>query len=264
MKKLLIFLVLALAPCLQAYETSISNGLAHTGTDGRAVVKVMGADYTGVTGTGMTVNCSNCSGLGTSNTAMAQGAPGTTPWPTDDTTTAAIITNVLNLLKGATSTAGALYVLSGGQQVATEGSLSALSNNQLTALGIQQGVTSGASAYYVNANGFNFLSMTAFTGVSPGADSVLSLTWAASTASGPIFADLGCTGMSGLNFVITGAAATPAGWVANSYAFGYEPCGQISQVPLEVNAANNPHLHIVGIGLSATSGTVGIVTKKRP
>lgn len=142
-----------------------------------------------------------------------------------------------------------------------------LSTRMVDATGAAITPTSGSSSdpSFVNAAGFNFLSWTVkATGVTPNADSVISLTWAATTTSGPVFADLQCAGATGINFIITDSATTPTGFVANSALSGYQPCGQISQVPLEVNAANTPHLHVVAVGLSNTSAAVGIVTKKRP
>lgn len=122
-----------------------------------------------------------------------------------------------------------------------------------------------ASPIFVNSGGFNFLSATVVaSGLTPNADTVTSLTWAASTTTGPLFIDLNCSGATGLGFLITNAAATPAGFVGNAALFGYQPCGQISQVPLEVNAANTPHLHAVAVTLSNTSAALGIVTKQRP
>ncbi len=116
----------------------------------------------------------------------------------------------------------------------------------------------------VNASGFNSLSFTVLTGLTPTADTPMSLTWASSTTTGPVFYDLNCTGMTGVYFIATNSATAPAGWTSNFWVAGYQPCGQISQVPLEFNAADNTVLHTIGVGLSATSGTLGIVTKKRP
>ncbi len=130
--------------------------------------------------------------------------------------------------------------------------------------GIAASVTGGSKANFSNANGFNFLSATVLTGVSPNADSALSLTWAAGVATGPIFVDLNCSGATGMNYMITNAAATPTGFVANAALWGYQPCGQISQIPLEVNGANTPHLHVAAVTLSFTSESVGVVTKQRP
>lgn len=121
-----------------------------------------------------------------------------------------------------------------------------------------------SNPWIVNAAGFRFLSATVkSTGLTTNADTVISLTWAASTTVGPIFVDLGCAGSTGLNFLITNAAATPSGFVANSGLFGYQPCGQISQIPLEVAAEDTPHLHAVAVTLSNTSGALGLVTKIR-
>ncbi len=117
----------------------------------------------------------------------------------------------------------------------------------------------------VNASGFNFLSATVVSsGVTTNADTVLSLTWAASTTTGSVFGDLNCSAMTGMYFMINNSATAFPGWVGNSALFGYQPCGQISQVPLEWNAADTPHLHAVAMGLSNTSGAFAIVTKKRP
>lgn len=117
----------------------------------------------------------------------------------------------------------------------------------------------------VNASGFNFLSMTVMTGITTNADVALSLTWAASTSvAAPLFVELNCSGATGVNYVITASSAVPAGWVANSALFGYQPCGQISQIPLEVNGGNTPHLHTVASVLSAASASVGVVSKQRP
>lgn len=77
MKKLMIVLALALAGQVQAMESSIGNGLAHTGTDGRAVVKVMGADFSGNTGTGSLVTCANCTGAAPGMSVTAQLLAGT-------------------------------------------------------------------------------------------------------------------------------------------------------------------------------------------
>lgn len=117
----------------------------------------------------------------------------------------------------------------------------------------------------VNASGFNFLSATVIaTGLTTNAATTLSLTWAASTSTGPLFADLNCAGATGMNYVISNSATAPSGFVANSALFGYQPCGQISQVPLEANAGDTPHLHSVAVTLSNTSGALGVVTKQRP
>ncbi len=116
----------------------------------------------------------------------------------------------------------------------------------------------------VNASGFNFLSFTVATGLTTNADVAISLTWAAATTTGPVFYDLNCVGASGVYYIATNSATAPAGWTSNYFAAGFQPCGQISQIPLEFNAADNTHLHTIATGLSATSGTLGIVTRKRP
>jgi len=120
------------------------------------------------------------------------------------------------------------------------------------------------SATTVNANGLNFLSFTAVTGVTTNAATTLSLTWAASTTSGPVFGDINCSGATGVYYAINASATPIAGMVANAALMGYQPCGQISQIPLEWNAANTPHAHFVATGLSGTSAAVGITTKQRP
>ncbi len=83
MKKILLFLILCATGSLPAVETSIANGLVHAGTDGRAVLKVVGADFNGNTPSGLLVQGTFAGGTFqmTSNTAVAQGAPGTTGWP---------------------------------------------------------------------------------------------------------------------------------------------------------------------------------------
>lgn len=114
-----------------------------------------------------------------------------------------------------------------------------------------------------NATGFQFLSFTVMTGITTNADSVMSLTWAASTTSGPVFYDINCSGATGVYFLPTASLTTPAGFVNNSALTGYQPCGQISQVPLEFDAGNNATLHMVAVGLSNTSASAGIQTRKR-
>lgn len=207
-------------------------------------------DFSGLGGLSVTASM-------VSNTAVAQGAAGSAAWPSADTKTAGI-------LAGATSTAAPFYVTTAGGAIATEGSVSAISSNLLTFLGIYQGTTSGANATYVNANGFNFLSATVVTGLSPSTETVTSLTWAASTTAGPVFVDINCSGMTGLDYMITNASTAVPGFVANKDVWGYQPCGQISQIPLEINAGNTPHIHMAGNTLSFTSGTVGLRTYKRP
>ncbi len=130
--------------------------------------------------------------------------------------------------------------------------------------GVANQIPIDAKGSSVNASGFNFLSFSAMTGLTVGTDTVLSLTWAAGVSTGPVFGDVGCAGATGANFIITNSATVPAGWVANSSMSDYQPCGQISQIPLEWNAANTPHLHAVAVTLSNTSASIGISCKQRP
>lgn len=156
-------------------------------------------------------------------------------------------------------------LISGTVTASATGTFTMISNTPVAqgAAGTAQWVVD-AKGSSVNASGFNFLSATVFTGISGNAEAVLSLTWAASTTAGPVFYDLNCSGATGMNFIISNSSAAIPGFVANAALWGYQPCGQISQIPLEANAGDNPHIHAVVTGLSATTATSGIVSKKRP
>lgn len=186
----------------------------------------------------------------------------------DDTTmTSAVLSMVPQAGTGfqVTITANGVYTgsLAGFKYVKL--SCTAMSGSALVGIGQGNGALPSLP---INAAGFNFLSFTAIaSGVTANAATTRSITWSAgvvTTELRPIFVDINCGGATGVNYIITNSATVPTGYVANAALSGYQPCGQISQVPLEVNPADTPHIHFVANALTGTSAAVGFVTKYRP